>query len=61
MRVQAVSQADEAGAAEEAIQGAMTHTQTTTLRYIRRRTKEIADVAKARKPSRVTNSDAERR
>jgi hypothetical protein len=57
-RAGGATEADEAGAAEEAIQGAMTHTnKTTTLRYIRRRTKKIADVAAARKQARITDSD----
>jgi hypothetical protein len=52
-RAGGATEADEAGAAEEAIQGALTHTnKTTTLRYLRRRTKKIADVAEARKLSR---------
>ncbi len=57
-RTGGATEADEADAAEEAIQGAMTHTnKTTTLRYIRRRAKKIADVAKARKRSRIADND----
>lgn len=48
-RAGGATEAEEAGAALEAIQSAMTHSRPTmTLNYIRRRTKKIADVADAR-------------
>ena len=48
-RAGGATEAEEAGATLEAIQGALTHNkQTTTLGYIRRRSKKIADVADAR-------------
>jgi hypothetical protein len=48
-RAGGATEAEESGAAEEAIQGARTHSKAeTTRRYVRRRTKKIADVARAR-------------
>jgi hypothetical protein len=48
-RAGGATEAEEAGATLEAIQGALTHSkQGTTLRYLRKRTKKIADVAEAR-------------
>jgi hypothetical protein len=49
-RAGGATEADEAGAALEAIQAALTHSkETTTLRYIRRgRTRKIEQVAEAR-------------
>jgi hypothetical protein len=55
----ALPRAEEAGAALDAIQGALTHSKKdTTLRYIRRNTTKIATVAEAR--SRKRASDEER-
>jgi hypothetical protein len=53
------TEADDAGAPLEAIQGALTHTKPdTTLRYIRRgRTKKIGLVAEARGLKRATEND----
>ncbi len=49
-------QADEAGAALEAIQGALTHTgESTTLRYLRRGRNQIGQVAQARSAKRATD------
>lgn len=49
-RAGGATEAEEAGAAIEAIQDALTHSKKhTTLRYIRKRSKRIADVAEARK------------
>lgn len=55
-RAGGATEADEAGAALEAIQGALTHTKAdTTLRYIRRgRTKKIGLVAEARSNKRAS-------
>ncbi len=57
-RAGGATEADEAGAALDAIQGALTHTkETTTLRYLRRgRTKKIGQVAEARSRSRTNNN-----
>jgi hypothetical protein len=50
---------DEAGAALEAIQGALTHTnKVTTLRYLRgRRTKKLSEIAEARNSKRAAEND----
>ena len=49
----------EAGAALEAIQGALTHTnKVTTLRYLRgRRTKKLSEIAEARNSKRAADND----
>jgi hypothetical protein len=54
------TEADEAGAAIEAIRGALTHTkESTTLRYLRRgRSKQIGLVADARSTKRATETDS---
>ena len=58
-RAGGATEAEEAGAALDAIQGALTHSKKdTTLRYIRRNTAKIATVAEAR--SRKRASDEER-
>jgi hypothetical protein len=51
--------ATEAGAALEAIQGALTHTnKVTTLRYLRgRRTKKLSEIAEARNSKRAAEND----
>jgi hypothetical protein len=56
-RAGGATEADEAGAALEAIQGALTHTkESTTLRYLRRgRSKKIGQVAEARSAKRATD------
>jgi len=56
-RAGGATEADEAGVALEAIQGALTHTkETTTLRYLRRgRTKKIGLVAEARSTKRAAD------
>ncbi len=55
-RAGAATEANEAGAGLEAIQAALAHSRTdTTLRYIRRQSRKIADVAKARSQSREQN------
>jgi hypothetical protein len=61
-RAGGATEADEAGAALEAIQGALTHTkESTTLRYIRRgRTKRIELVAEARAKKRAADDGGER-
>jgi hypothetical protein len=57
-RAGGATEAEEAGAAEEAIQSALTHSnKVTTRRYVRRRSKKIADVADARNRSRAANDD----
>ena len=58
-RAGGATEADEAGAALEAIQSALTHTkESTTLRYLRRgRSKKISLVAEARSSKRATDSD----
>ena len=58
-RAGAATEAEETGALTlEEIQGALTHTnKVTTLRYIRRRTKKIADVATARKQARIADNE----
>lgn len=57
-RAGGATEAEEAGATLEQIQGGLTHTRKeTTLGYIRRRTKKIADVAEIRSRSRTSNSD----
>jgi hypothetical protein len=55
-RAGGATEADEAGAALEAIQGALTHSkESTTLRYIRRgRTRKIEQVAEARAKKRAS-------
>jgi hypothetical protein len=58
-RAGGATEADEAGAALEAIQSALTHTkETTTLRYLRRgRTKKIGLVAEVRAAKRAAEAD----
>lgn len=58
-RAGGATEADEAGVALEAIQGALTHTkETTTLRYLRRgRTKKIDQVAEGRSIKRAAEPD----
>jgi hypothetical protein len=58
-RAGGATEADEAGAAIEAIQGALTHTkESTTLRYLRRgRSKQIGLVADARSTKRAAETD----
>ena len=57
-RAGGATEAEEAGATLEAIQGAMTHSKKEmTLNYIRRRTKKIADVADLRNASRPAKKD----
>jgi hypothetical protein len=60
-RAGGATEADEAGAALEAIQGALTHTkESTTLRYLRRgRSKKIAEVADARTLKREQSGDGD--
>jgi hypothetical protein len=62
-RAGGATEADEAGAALEAIQGALTHTkESTTLRYLRRgRSKKIAEVADARTLKREQSGDGDAR
>jgi len=56
-RAGGATEAEEAGADEKAIQDALTHSNAiSTRRYVRRRTKKIADVAEARKQSRTTEN-----
>lgn len=55
-RAGGATEAEESGAELEAIQGALTHSRKeTTLRYIRRRSKKIADVAAARSAKRTAD------
>jgi hypothetical protein len=55
-RAGGATEAEESGASLDAIQGALTHSkQDTTLRYIRRRTTKIADVAQARSQKRAAD------
>jgi hypothetical protein len=55
-RAGGATEAEEAGAALDAIQGALTHSKKdTTLRYIRRNTAKIATVAEARNRKRATD------
>jgi len=55
-RAGGTTEADESGASIKAIQGALTHSKTdTTLRYIRRRSTKIAEVAAARSSKRATD------
>jgi hypothetical protein len=55
-RAGGATEAEEAGAAIDAIQGALTHSRKdTTLRYIRRSSKKIADVAEARNRKRAAD------
>ena len=58
-RAGGATEADEAGAALEAIRGALTHTnKVTTLRYLRgRRTKKRSEIAKARNSKRAAEND----
>jgi hypothetical protein len=58
-RAGGATEADEAGAALDAIQGALTHTkESTTLRYLRRgRSKKINQVAEARSSKRTADTD----
>ena len=58
-RAGGATEADEAGAALEAIQGALTHTkESTTLRYLRRgRSSKISSVAEARRSKRAAETD----
>ena len=58
-RAGGATEADEAGAALEAIQGALTHTnKVTTLRYLRgRRTKKLSEIAEARNSKRAAEND----
>ena len=58
-RAGGATEADEAGAALEAIQSALTHTkESTTLRYLRRgRSKKISLVAEARSNKRASEGD----
>jgi hypothetical protein len=58
-RVGGATEADEAGAALEAIQSALTHTkESTTLRYLRRgRSNKIGLVAEARRTKRAAEND----
>jgi integrase len=58
-RAGGATEADEAGAAVDAIQGALTHTkESTTLRYLRRgRSKKISQVAEARSSKRAADTD----
>jgi hypothetical protein len=58
-RAGGATEADEAGAALEAIQSALTHTkESTTLRYLRRgRSNKIGLVAEARRTKRATEND----
>src|SRR4029077_2448692 len=60
-RAGGATEADEAGAAVDAIQGALTHTkESTTLRYLRRgRSKKIAEVADARTLKREQSGDGD--
>ncbi len=60
-RAGGATEADEAGAAVEAIQGAMTHSnKTTTIRYLRRgHSKKIESVAEARRRKRIEQSGSE--
>jgi hypothetical protein len=60
-RAGGATEADEAGAALTAIQGALTHErESTTLRYIRRgRSKKIAEVAEARQQKRAAEGGEE--
>ena len=58
-RAGGATEAGEAGAALEAIQGALTHTnKVTTLRYLRgRRTKKLSEIAEARNSKRAAEND----
>jgi hypothetical protein len=57
-RAGGATEAEEAGATEEAIQQALTHTnRTTTQRYVRRRARKIAEVTQVRNQSRAENGD----
>lgn len=57
-RAGGATEADEAGVPLETIQGALTHTNSDmTLRYIRRSSRKVADVADARKQKRATEND----
>jgi hypothetical protein len=58
-RAGGATEADDAGAALDAIQGALTHTEkSTTLRYLRRgRTRGIEQVAEARAKKRAADQD----
>jgi hypothetical protein len=58
-RAGGATEADEAGAAVDAIQGALTHSkESTTLRYLRRgRSKKISQVAEARSSKRAADTD----
>jgi hypothetical protein len=57
-RAGGATEAEEAGAALEQIQASMTHTQQdTTLRYIKRRSKKIADVAGLRAAKRAADEE----
>lgn len=57
-RAGGATEADEAGVPLDVIQGALTHTNPDmTLRYIRRRSRKVADVADARKQRRATEND----
>lgn len=57
-RAGGATEAEEAGAALDAIQGAMTHTKTdTTLRYLRKRSTKIATVADARAAKRAADGN----
>ena len=58
-RAGGATEAEEAGAALDAIQGALTHSRKdTTLRYIRRNTAKIATVAEARSRKRAADEEA---
>jgi integrase len=55
-RAGGATEAEQAGAEIDAIQGALTHSKKdTTLRYIRRSSKKIADVAEARNRKRAAD------
>jgi hypothetical protein len=57
-RAGGATEAEESGVPLEDIQNGLTHTsKTTTLRYIRRRTTKIANVALARQQSRTASDD----
>jgi hypothetical protein len=57
-RAGGATEAEEAGATEEAIQQALTHTnRTTTRRYVRRRARKIAEVTQVRNQSRAESGD----
>jgi integrase len=60
-RAGGATEAEEAGAEIDAIQGALTHSKKdTTLRYIRRSSKKIADVAEARNRKRTADDGGTR-